>query len=251
MSSPDRSCAVCGRTILAGEHVHGFLAPDGPRAVCELCVARAERLGWHPEGEDDGEGGSSRHSRPRRGLGGLFRRRRSRRPSEPAPFEAEEMEPEELDLAAGESEGVEDQVEEEAPPEPRPDPAAAGRRAEGPRPDLSRTSPFERALARFNASEAGRTVAGLGRTLGPPSVSVGASAGAPHEVRITVAWELSWYQWGVDLDDELRPVFQIDKGQEISQLDAAARQWNASTTEAGMVILGTGGRRPAGAGAEA
>ncbi|MGE5527195.1 MAG: hypothetical protein ACM3Q9_00850, partial [Methanosarcina sp.] len=64
--------------------------------------------------------------------------------------------------------------------------------------------------------------------------------------RITVAWELSWYQWGVDIGDELRPVFQIDKGQEIDQLDPAARQWNASADEAGKVILGANGRHPAG-----
>jgi hypothetical protein len=98
-------------------------------------------------------------------------------------------------------------------------------------------SPFERAANRFNASEAGRTVAGLVRTLGTPWVSVGASAGAPGELRITVAWELSWYQWGVDLDDEGRPVFELAKGREIDQLDAAARQWNAAVVEAGRIVV--------------
>jgi hypothetical protein len=94
-------------------------------------------------------------------------------------------------------------------------------------------------VARFNSSEAGWTVAGLTRTLGRPWVSVGAAAGAPEEVRITVAWELSWYQWGVDIGDELRPVFQIDKGRELDQLDAAARQWNASVAEDGRLSLTT------------
>ena len=56
-------------------------------------------------------------------------------------------------------------------------------------------------------------------------------------MRITVAWELSWYQWGVDIGDELRPVFQIDKGREIDQLDSAARQWNASVGEGGRLSL--------------
>ena len=37
---------------------------------------------------------------------------------------------------------------------------------------------FELAAARFNASEAGHTVCGLARTLGEPSVSVGASGRA-------------------------------------------------------------------------
>jgi hypothetical protein len=75
------------------------------------------------------------------------------------------------------------------------------------------------------------------RTLGTPWVSVGASAGSPNEVRITVAWELSWYQWGVDLGDESRPIFELDKGREIDQIDSSGRQWNASATEGGRIAL--------------
>ncbi len=119
---------------------------------------------------------------------------------------------------------------------PDRDPAARGARVERLEAEPSPLSPFERAANRFNASEAGRTVAGLVRTLGTPWVSVGASAGAPRELRITVAWELSWYQWGVDLDDEARPVFELAKGREIDQLDAAARQWNASAVEGGRIV---------------
>lgn len=103
--------------------------------------------------------------------------------------------------------------------------------------DPSALTPFQRAVYRFNASDAGRTVARLTHTLGIPKASVGAAAGAPDEVRITVAWELSWYQWGVDVGDELRPVFEIAKGGEIDQLDAAARQWNAAVGEDGRLRL--------------
>ena len=121
------------------------------------------------------------------------------------------------------------------------DPAAPGANV-GRRPEPQRVeSPrgrLERAVARFNASEAARTVAGLMRTLGAPSVSIGAVAGSPSEVRVTVAWDLCWYQWGVDLGDELRPVFQLDRGDEIEQLDGSARQWNASAEEGGRVTLG-------------
>jgi len=56
-------------------------------------------------------------------------------------------------------------------------------------------------------------------------------------MRVTVAWELSWYQWGVDIGDELRPVFELGKGGEIDQLDAAARQWNAVVAEDGRLRL--------------
>ena len=169
--SPDETCAVCGRTILAGERTRSYMNPkEGPRLVCELCRGRAEQLGW----VDPAAPGADVGRRP--------------------PREASE--------------------------------SPQGR--------------LERAAARFNASEAARTVAGLMRTLGEPWVSIGSAAGSPSEVRITVAWELCWYQWGVDLGDELRAVFQLDKGDEVDQLDGSARQWNARAEEGGTV----GARRP-------
>jgi hypothetical protein len=216
--SAEDTCAVCGRTILAGERVQGYFTADGRRGVCELCVGRAERLGWRREGDVE-EPAAAAGKRRRTGIAALWRRRARRvQPEDPTPS-----------------------------PRPSPDPAAPGMRAERPQPGPSPLSPFERAASRFNASEAGRTVAGLVRTLGAPWVSVGASAGAANEVRITVAWELSWYQWGVDLGDELRPVFQIDKGNEIDQLDSAARQWNASAVAGGRVVLVAPSKDAAGA----
>lgn len=204
--SAEATCAVCGRTILAGERVHGFFDSDGERSVCELCVAGAERLGWRPAGEPEPERPAGGHEGRWR-LRGLLHRR-GRRPGAPAPA-APELEP------------------APSPRKPRPAPAA----------DADAPSPFEQAVARFNSGEGGRTVAGLTRTLGRPQASVGAAAGKPGEVRITVAWDLSWYQWGIDIGDELRPVFQIDKGREVDELDPAARQWNASVDEEGRLAL--------------
>jgi len=205
--SADAPCAICGRTILAGERVHGYVSGAEERIVCELCVARAERLGWRPAGEPEPElGGEGGHE------GRLSRllRRRARRPGAPPT----------------------------ATPLPSADPAAPSRRPRSALPvDAAAPTPFERAVARFNSSEAGQTVARLTRTLGVPRASVGASAGAPDEVRITIAWELSWYQWGVDIADELRAVFELDKGGEIDQIDAAARQWNAAVGEDGRLRL--------------
>ena len=103
--------------------------------------------------------------------------------------------------------------------------------------DLDALTPFGRAIVRFNAGDAGRTVARLTRTLGTPRASAGALAGEPGVVRVTVAWELSWYQWGVDIGDELRPVFEIAKGGEIDQLDYAAQQWNAKVSRDGKLRL--------------
>ncbi|MFL5899825.1 MAG: hypothetical protein ACJ75S_01300 [Solirubrobacterales bacterium] len=124
------------------------------------------------------------------------------------------------------------------------DPAAPGAnvgRARGPS-----GGHLERAVGRFNASEAARTAAGLTRSMGRPRASVGAAAGSAREVRITIAWQLCWYQWGVDLADELRPVFLINRGEEVDQLDRSARQWNAKASEDGRLALGSavfGGRR--------
>jgi hypothetical protein len=206
--SAEATCAICGRTILAGERIHGFVEGGEERSVCELCVARAERLGWCRAGEPEPERSTHGHEGRWR-LGGLLHRS-GRRPGVPAP-----------------------------PPASKADHVSAPvKRARSLPPlDPAAPSPFEYAVARFNASEAGRTVVGLTRTLGRPFASVGAAAGSPGEVRITVAWEFSWYQWGVDIGDELRPVFQIDKGREIDQLDRAAQQWNASVDESGRLAL--------------
>ena len=98
---------------------------------------------------------------------------------------------------------------------------------------------LEDAVDRFNESAATRTVGGLIRTLGTPRVSIGAAAGSPAEVRITVAWELGWYQWGVDTGDELRPVFELGRGGELTELDGSARVWNGGAAEGGQLFLGS------------
>jgi hypothetical protein len=103
---------------------------------------------------------------------------------------------------------------------------------------------LEHAVVSFNESQAGRTAAGLARSLGRPSVSVGAAAGSSCEVRITVAWELCWYQWGVDLSGEPPRVFEIGKGEDVEQLDRSARQWNAGVGKGGQILFGAAGRRP-------
>jgi hypothetical protein len=108
---------------------------------------------------------------------------------------------------------------------------------------------LEDAVERFNESGSARTVAGLMRTLGRPRVSIGAAAGSPTEVRITVAWELSWYQWGVDVEDESRPVFQLRNGGELAELDGSARVWNGGAAESGSLFIGSAAPVPLGRGA--
>ncbi len=115
------------------------------------------------------------------------------------------------------------------------DPAAPGANV-GRRRGPCRSAAWSDAVDRFNASDAARTVAGLMRTLGQPRVSVGAAAGSPSEVRITVAWELSWYQWGVDVGDELRPVFRARQGRRARPSSTARRGiWNGGVGEGGRL----------------
>jgi len=194
----EATCAICGRTILAGERVHDYVEGQEEHSVCELCVARAGSSGWRPADEPAAERSPGPEHEGRRRLRRLWRHR-------PAP-----------------------------PAQRRPVPPVVNENG---------LTPFERAVARFNSSEAGRAVVGLTRTLGRPQASVGASAGTPDEVRVTVAWELSWYQWGVDVADELRPVFELGKGGEIDQLDAAAKQWNAAVGKDGRLRLAAEGAR--------
>jgi hypothetical protein len=244
------ACAVCGRTILDGEQVCSHVSAEGRHAVCALCVERAAELGWlaaDQEGvEERMSDGSSR--RP-----GFFARLFARPEPGAGEIAADAEEDLGVDADAVAEIGAEKEVELELPPPPAeavplsppaeapqpppPDPAGRGMRPRRLQPDLSPAGRFERAIARFNASEAGRTVAGLTRTLGAPSVSVGDLAGAADEVRVTVAWELTWYQWGVDLGDELRPVYELRKGFEVGEIDAAARQWNASAHDGRIVMV--------------
>jgi hypothetical protein len=129
------------------------------------------------------------------------------------------------------------------------DPAApganVGRRPPEPERTESPAARVQRAAERFNASSSARTVAGLMRTLGEPWVSIGAAAGSRGEARVTVAWELCWYQWTVDLSVHGSMVAELDRGTEIAQLDTSARQWNARAEDGGRLALGTGatGRR--------
>jgi hypothetical protein len=107
--------------------------------------------------------------------------------------------------------------------------------------DLAAMGPYELAAFHFNHSEAGDTVAGLTRTLGIPKVSVGSRGGSASEVRVTCAWELTWHQWCVDLAGESATVVEIAEGRRLSELDPAARQWNAAAGPDGRIAVA--GRR--------
>ena len=94
-----------------------------------------------------------------------------------------------------------------------------------------------RAIELFNASDHPRTVAGVARSLGAPLVSVRPSATEGSVVGITVAWELSWYRFEVDLADEAAGVRVIAQGTELAELDDADRVPNGTADERGELAL--------------
>jgi hypothetical protein len=102
---------------------------------------------------------------------------------------------------------------------------------------------MRRAVERFNSSEERRKVSGLMRSLGDPKAGV-----RPDPRRqlalVTVAWELSWYQWEVEADGEDDdPVREVAKGAEVSELEEGARAWNAVVDEDGTLRLRSAAER--------
>src|SRR4051812_5016983 len=241
----DVSCDICGRTILKGERTEAYLAPGGQRhIVCELCTDRAYNEGWIRESAHMDMPASTRRPQERRSLFGRMRRRRD---ADPAPEPIEEAPVFEGDVAsnggAPAAEPVLDAPEpvDAAPPPPPPPSAPPPPRRRDARhvravPTNAQVK-VERALELFNSSEHVRTIGGIARTLGEPWVCATPLHEAPSEVAITVAWELSWYRYRVDLGDAADPVTLVSKGQELDELDESMRDWNATALADGKLAV--------------
>jgi hypothetical protein len=91
------------------------------------------------------------------------------------------------------------------------------------------------AAALFNASDAVRTVDGISRSLGEPNASIVVLPGQNAEVVITIAWEISWYQYRVSPGSP-QPVRLAERGLEPGELDQKFASWNAAY-ETGQGIL--------------
>lgn len=129
---------------------------------------------------------------------------------------------------------------------PKREAKPARERASTPRRTRAKRGPealMRRAVERFNASEERRKVAGLMRSLGEPQAGVRADPRRQLAL-VTVAWELSWYQWEVGADGEGdEPVREVAKGAEVSELDEKARAWNAAVDEDGALRLRSAAER--------
>ncbi len=94
---------------------------------------------------------------------------------------------------------------------------------------------FVEAADLFNASQYRRTVGGIGKSLGEPRVSVVTLSGINAEAVVTVAWDISWYQYRVSPDSD-NPVRLEGRGHDPGQLEGAFTSWNAHMSEDGRVV---------------
>jgi hypothetical protein len=196
--------------------------------VCDLCRTKAQRAGWvradrAPEPSPDEQS----DEKPRRRL--RFRPRVSlvRNPPDDEHGDGGEK----AEEAEEDADGGRDRRE--------PSRGRARRRRRGAAETPERR--IRRAIDRFNRSEHRRTVAGLTRSLGSPRVAAITPADAPEQVRLTVAWDLSWYQWEVELSERETAVHSLGTGTEMSELGPADRAWNARAGEDGRLQLGPSG----------
>jgi hypothetical protein len=216
-------CDVCGRTLLRGEHAEVYLDGGVRRTVCDLCKPRALHEGWLKEGSVPTYDAGASTANRRGSFFGRLRRRRDR-PAE-----------------VGMPDGVpgEAEFDPEAPPPPR----APRRRPREPtrEPRHVRAVPMgadqkiASAIEVFNNSEHRRTVAGVARSLGAPTVSIHPNEGHSSIVGIVASWELCWYRYEVDLSDE-EPVMRVAaQGYELDELSPRERESNATYDQHGAL----------------
>jgi hypothetical protein len=192
-----RACAVCERTLLMGERAASFAPSEGAELVdvCPLCQELAIEAGWIKEGAP---------TTPTL-EGGRRRRRRKRNLVEFL--------------------GLTRSTDEEALAQQEP--------------ILRRLSEGEVALLEaadlFNGSAYRRTVGGIAKSLGDPHASIVPLSGTSGELAVTVAWELSWYQYRVS-PDSAQPVRLERRGHELGELDEGFKDWNAQVEDEGRLV---------------
>lgn len=194
-STVDRTCAVCDRTLLMGERATRY-SPNGNGSFVDVCPLCQETAA------DYGwlkEGAPTSPTVPNE------RRRRGR------------------GLASFFG----------GRPRHAPEDTVA------PDPILRRLSEPELAMVEaadlFNQSQYRRTVGGIAKSLGAPRVSVMPLSGVNAEVVVTVAWDISWYQYRVSPDFG-QPVRLEERGHDPDDLEGSFTAWNAHLADDGRVV---------------
>jgi hypothetical protein len=87
----------------------------------------------------------------------------------------------------------------------------------------------------FNQSAYRRTVGGIAKSLGAAKASVLPLSGVNAEVVVTIAWDISWYQYRVT-PDAAQPVKLAERGHELRELDDHYKEWNAHLEDDGRIV---------------
>ncbi len=87
----------------------------------------------------------------------------------------------------------------------------------------------------FNASQYRRTLGGIAKSLGEPRVSIVPLSGVNPDVVVTVAWEISWYQYRVTPDSG-QPVRLAERGHDPDELEGTFVEWNAHLEDDGRLV---------------
>jgi hypothetical protein len=87
----------------------------------------------------------------------------------------------------------------------------------------------------FNASPHRRTIGGVAKSLGAPNASIVRLSGVSGDLVITVAWDISWYQYRVS-PDSAQPVRLAERGVDPSELEPAFTDWNARLEADGRLV---------------
>ncbi len=259
---PYPHCEVCGRTILKGEQTHAYVTTQAQRLeVCVLCRPRAEASGWIPAERAGkliqapaGRGRPGEALRKRLGqaaararAGARPRRRAERRNGDaaegskqaqdaaPPPVPAASEEPQVDRAPSSQAQQAPKRARSQPKRQSKPEPAGEAA-SKQPRPRRGPEALVRRGVQRFNDSEETRKVAGLIRSLGEPRAAVRGDASRQLAL-VTVAWELSWYQWEVASDGDGVPVREVAKGDEVTELAEGERAWNAAVAEDGTLRL--------------
>jgi len=106
-------------------------------------------------------------------------------------------------------------------------------------PILRRLSEEELAIVEaadlFNGSQFRRTIGGVAKSLGDPEASVVQLPGVNAELVITIAWDISWYQYRVT-PDSAQPVRLAERGHELDELEGPYTRWNARVEDDGRLV---------------
>jgi hypothetical protein len=106
-------------------------------------------------------------------------------------------------------------------------------------PILRRLSAREQQLVEaadiFNASDYRRTVGGIAKSLGKPRASIVPLSGVSGELIVSVAWDISWYQYRVT-PESAQPVRLAERGHELADLEATYQRWNAKVEDDGRLV---------------